>query len=771
MALLEGDERSQMPSMSWNSVVRERTEDVADRASVDAAPETDTPETGVRNAPPAPLAAAPPVAPVAFSAPPVTATPPPAGPTALVPPPGSSRGGPTVPAAPIPEASAPSSSVMPPQAAPVPTPIPTATTPTPTPSESVRPDFGALSIPDFDDHLDHTSQPIATAQSIAAPTTPTVPIVARVPGATLAGGFAEALPTTRTTPTEPLAAEPLPEIVEATPSSTVTSQIAVIGAEPTTSSPMIQPPLDHPSAAAPSIPDPAVSSAALVGATAEAAPAASAPVAEAEQIFQPAPSLIPATQPNQALSLPPIVAPRPPAGELFQPIPVVRPQRKDRSGSIARIGFFFLIVAALGSAAVIFGRPFLFPADWDAAALEFAEPIEAARGTEFVEPVVLTAQPTPIHRSMVASQLLGDTASNLAMWRALGLAGPDSTDDATLQTLISELSPVLYSATDGQVYYDESFTRSDRSALITRAMVAAALDQEYSFSTDELLRSLDDAALTEAHVRQQSARIEQTVSNGMPLPASDLAALAFLPVVLDYRLTAPVVFEQLLPPIDDVAANPLAGIATSGPGPLAVAPIAAIASSSVVVGDTPVGPAVVTDRSFWYLSFASHVDAPAAYRMSVQLRGAGLQMVDGANGRCAVATFATVDAATNAILQADLGGWVAAAAPELGATVTALADGSVQLRSCDPVGPYASNIGFGAARELIAWRSVELAVTNLVVAAGGTEAEVAAAVELVGSTPSAAAVAQLPAGTSPTDLAAAAQAAANDVVASAPAPG
>ncbi|MEP6299676.1 MAG: hypothetical protein ABJ382_20335, partial [Ilumatobacter sp.] len=340
MALLEGDERSQMPSMSWSSVVRDRPSDVADRESVTATQEAGATEADVHTAPPAPIAAASPVVAVAFSTPPLTATPPPVGPTPLVPPPGPSTDMPAAP--PLPE---------------------------------VRPVVGALSVPDFDDLLDHTSQPIATS------TAPTIPIVARVPGATLTGGLTEALPVT---PTGPPAAEPLPEIVEATPSSSVTSQIAVIGAPPTTSSTTIQPVVDHASTPAPTIPDPVAVSATPVGAPVEVAATASAPVADDGQLFQPAPSLIPSTQPNQALSLPPVVAPRPPAGELFQPTPVVRPQRKDRSGSIARIGFFFLIVATLGSAAVIFGRPFLFPADWEAAALEFAEPIEAARGVEFV---------------------------------------------------------------------------------------------------------------------------------------------------------------------------------------------------------------------------------------------------------------------------------------------------------------------------------------------------------------------------------------------------
>jgi len=350
------------------------------------------------------------------------------------------------------------------------------------------------------------------------------------------------------------------------------------------------------------------------------------------------------------------------------------------------------------------------------------------------------------------------------MWRALGLAGPDSTDDATLQMLIAELSPVLYSTTDGQVYTDSSFTRSDRELLVSRAMATAALDQEHAFSVDAPSRTLDDAALVGAHVRQQSEIVADDVTDRPPPPTVDMAPLAFLPAVLDYRLTAPVVFADLLPPVDDVAANPLAGIGPQGPGPLTVAPLTPIPSESVTAGDAAVGAPIVTDRSLWYLSFASHLDAVTAYRMSNDLQGAGLQMVDGPSGRCAVATFATADAATNAALQTDLTTWVAATSPALGASATTLPDSSVQLRSCDPVADFESNIRFGVARELIAWRAVELGVTTNVTTQGGDAAAVATAVSDVASSPAALAVVQLPAGTPPAELAEAARTAATDVI-------
>jgi hypothetical protein len=643
MALLEGDERSEMPSMSWNSVVKERT---ATTSGFDGDAGNEDDDRCDPSPPPA----------VAFSTSSLAVTAP------------SVATRTTVAPTPVP-------------------PTPVAPTPAVAPAPAPTPTIAATPVP------------------APVPVVPT-PVVAEL---------------------EVLSRSAPPIVAVAPPESVA---------------PVVEPVTEQRAAA----PEPAAA--------------------------QPAPINPTAAPPNQSMRLPTAAGVAPQSTHRAAAPAKAKPQKqrkpsKDRSGSIARVGFLFLIVGALVSGAVIFGRPYLFPADWEANALEFAEPIETARGIEFVEPVLLTPQSSAVHGQMVAAQLLGDPAENLPTWRALGLAGPDSTDDATLRALISEQSPVLYSTLDGQVYYDSSFTRSDRSALISQAMATAALDQEFSFSADAPNRSLDDAALTDANVRQQAALIAQSAAVRAPLPTADMAALAFLPSVLDYRLTASVVFADLLPPVNDVASNPLSELGTRGSGPLQVPPLVQTPSNSLTVGDTVVGSSIVTDRSFWYMSFASHLDATTAYQMSNQLRSAGLQMVDGPTGRCAVATFATADATTNAALQTGLDAWVAASAVELGATVSALPDTTVQLRSCDPTGVYTSNIRFGGARQLIAWRSVELAVTNLVVAQGGTQAEIGAALARVGSTPTAVAVAQLPAGTAPADLAVAAQAAASDVIAAA----
>ena len=171
------------------------------------------------------------------------------------------------------------------------------------------------------------------------------------------------------------------------------------------------------------------------------------------------------------------------------------------------------------------------------------------------------------------------------------------------------------------------------------------------------------------------------------------------------------------------------------------------------------------DRGFWYLVFASHLDATTAYDLSNKLERSGLQTVQASDGRtCAVATFATANGAGNERLGQSLDVWTANVAPELGASVNSLPDSTVQLRSCDPAGAFASNARFGVARELIGWRATEAVVVDTLTAEGADDATISRALAQVGVTPSVQRVIALPAGTSPSEVAAAVRKAAADVV-------
>ena len=550
----------------------------------------------------------------------------------------------------------------------------------------------------------------------------------------------------------------LPPIVEATPPESVAHAAEALHAE---SMPAVEPPTQLTPKAQPT---PAV----------ELTPVATPPpdpVAQPTPVVTapPGPVANAAAQPSQAgLSLPRAVAspPVPLTSPADERAPRKSKARKDRSTALARIGFFLLFVAAVVSAGVIFGRPYLFSAEWQDAALPYAEAIEEGRGTEFVEPVLVTAQDNAAHRDLVSAQLLGDAQEHMPMWRALGLAGPDATDDASLRDLTSVQSPVLYSTVDGQVYYDQSFTQAHRDHLITQAMATAAIDQDVAFSSGADQRTLDANALTDAHVLHQSATIAELAAvNTMPVPEPDVAALAFLPPVLDYRLTAPVVLSEILPSVDDAAPNPLEGNGIVGPRAARSSELAPISTASAMTGDVPVGEVVSMDRGFWYLVFASHLDATTAYDLSNTLERAGLQTVQASDGRtCAVATFATANSAASERVALALVTWTGNVAPELGASVDSLPDSTVQLRSCDPVGAFASNARFGVARELIGWRATETVVVDTLTAEGADDATIGRALAQVGATPSVQNVIALPAGTAPSEVAAAVRQAAADVV-------
>lgn len=171
------------------------------------------------------------------------------------------------------------------------------------------------------------------------------------------------------------------------------------------------------------------------------------------------------------------------------------------------------------------------------------------------------------------------------------------------------------------------------------------------------------------------------------------------------------------------------------------------------------------DRGFWYLVFTSHLDATTAYDMSNTLERASLQTVQASDGRTrTVATFASANGADNERLGQSLGVWTANVAPELGATVNSLPDSTVQLRSCDPAGAFASNGRFGVARELIGWRAIETVVVDTLTAEGAGDATISRALAQVGATPSVQGVIALPSGMPPSEVAAAVRNAAADVV-------
>ena len=90
-----------------------------------------------------------------------------------------------------------------------------------------------------------------------------------------------------------------------------------------------------------------------------------------------------------------------------------------------------------------------------------------------------------------------------------------------------------------------------------------------------------------------------------------------------------------------------------------------------------------------------------------------------------------------------------------------LADGTLQLVSCDPGAGFENASRLGVARELVVWRSAELATIDAV---NGTELDLATTWAFVEASNVALDLVALPADTSPADMAAAARSAVAAVV-------
>jgi hypothetical protein len=129
------------------------------------------------------------------------------------------------------------------------------------------------------------------------------------------------------------------------------------------------------------------------------------------------------------------------------------------------------------------------------------------------------------------------------------------------------------------------------------------------------------------------------------------------------------------------------------------------------------------------------------------------------------ATFSGGDVFQTATLRSTLEAWSASMPVEFGSGVSVLDDGTLQLVSCDPGVGFEIPNRLGVARELVGWRTAELATLEAVRAADGTDADAAAAWAAVEASNVGVDLGALPGDTTPAESADAARAAVAAVLA------
>lgn len=396
-------------------------------------------------------------------------------------------------------------------------------------------------------------------------------------------------------------------------------------------------------------------------------------------------------------------------------------QQRRRSRTGLHIMLALVLLAALVAAGVVFGRPYLFPDDWDADVQPYADAIEAVRGVAFADPLAITTDTASGVAGRVTTELLG-SSDEAPMWRAFGLTNGASTHDDISEHLTGWQN-VVYSTVDGQVYHDASDAAAQYDAKVTQAMTAAALDQEYGWSTGLLERSLDDRAAVSAEVLRQAREVQLASSFDAAVDPVDPSKLDAAPSVVAYSALAPHMYAEFAGGAGDTTdtSNLPHDLGEGGPELLPGNGLSLAAAAVIGDGDVVASSPVTMDRSFWYLAFAGFVDSRSAFLASEAIVESALVMADRGSAQCAFATFSGSGVDETALLRDVLGQWAAAAPAEFGASFSVLDDGTLQLVSCDPGPQFNAPVTLGAHRALLGWRVAELATAEAVRASGSAD--------------------------------------------------
>ncbi len=393
---------------------------------------------------------------------------------------------------------------------------------------------------------------------------------------------------------------------------------------------------------------------------------------------------------------------------------------RSGAGGVA-LFFTLLVLVGLIAGAIIFGRPYLFPDEWDEAARPYGEAVETARGAEFSEPVTVQRRAADVFATSMTAHVLGPWESELPTWRSLGLIS-GAVDAPLLQELAEDWTAAYYAPATGEIIANDAAGPGLLDAAIAEAMAAAALDQEtgWSSSIDDAL--LDSPALTRAVVTaSSSAAAAATTFGAADHTIRDIAVSTFLPPVLEYRANAPLAFAEFSTNDPTQRSADFEALRVASELQLSSAP-------EVVAGDTIVSTQQMTDRTYWYLVFASYTDAASAYAASNDLVQASLATADSAGRHCTYATFSGTDVDGTTRVSNVLQQWATNAPVEMTASVSTLATGTMQLRTCDPGVSFDNRARFGVSREIARLRSVELAAVAAIPVVEGATADRAAAI-------------------------------------------
>ena len=381
----------------------------------------------------------------------------------------------------------------------------------------------------------------------------------------------------------------------------------------------------------------------------------------------------------------------------------LRASRQQRRGKMfSRSMLALLLIGGLVAAALVFGRRYLFPTEWDQSLTPIVDEIQNERGVEFDHTVGLVKQPSADY-ALTAGRLVVDDGwlAQVPVWRALGLTTGEPTADG--------IAPAL--AASRLAVYDPDADRIYLSADVSPEAAAAdlriALEQAYaaqhgpvqngaaeSLTPDESTTGFLGvspppqiaAAAIDSYIAHRETAGGATTDDTAGAATAEATTASALPVPIEYQLAA----------IDDLGESLLS---SAGVDPAAAqfgAPYpenvgAALddgarptASGALQAGDRSLAPPIALGVDDWSLVWGSRLPPSTVDQLASIVVADSFRPIDRAGLICVVAVFETANPTDAATVLAAMQTWAAASPAAAQSSVTQLADTRVQLSSCDP---------------------------------------------------------------------------------------